>query len=153
LTEILKWDYIIPKRLGDPFVSHGRTPHKLTPFELDIMKALWETGPATVRTVQQHGLLERRKLAYNTVQTMLNILHRKGKVERRKEGRSFLYQPVVERQQVIRATLSDVLDRLFEGDAERLVLSLLDTKQLTREKLNEISEFLEKEPRADGDGK
>jgi predicted transcriptional regulator len=126
--------------------------HKLTPFELDIMRILWETGPATVREVQEHQVLKKRKLAYNTVQTMLNILNKKGKVKRRKEGRSFLYQPVVERREVIRSTLTDVIDRLFEGDAERLVLSLLDTRHLTREELTRISKLLEKESQAYGDG-
>jgi len=54
---------------------------QLTPLELQIMKALWEIGPSTVQAVQEklHG----RRLAYTTVQTMLNILERKGKVKRK----------------------------------------------------------------------
>jgi BlaI family penicillinase repressor len=49
--------------------------HSLTPTELEIISVLWETGPANVQTVQQRL---KRELAYTTVQTMLNILHRKG---------------------------------------------------------------------------
>ncbi len=59
-------------------MARRKTEH-LTPLELEIMHVLWETGPANVQSVQQH--LE-RELAYTTVQTMLNILHRKGKVKR-----------------------------------------------------------------------
>jgi BlaI family transcriptional regulator, penicillinase repressor len=62
-----------------------RKTERLTPLELEIMKVLWETGAANVQTVQQR--LE-RELAYTTVQTMLNILHRKGKVKRALKDRA-----------------------------------------------------------------
>ena len=60
---------------------------QLTPLELEIMNVLWETGPANVQTVQQ--LLPNTR-AYTTVQTMLNILHRKGRVTRELEGQGLL---------------------------------------------------------------
>ncbi len=59
-------------------MARKKTTEQLTPLELEIMKVLWETGPAPVQTVQEK--LE-RKLAYTTVQTMLNLLHSKGKVK------------------------------------------------------------------------
>ena len=66
-------------------MARPKTPH-LTPLELEIMHVLWNEGASNVQTVQQH--LE-RELAYTTVQTMLNILHRKGKVKRTlKSGRT-----------------------------------------------------------------
>src|SRR5918912_3668808 len=103
----------------------------LTPLELEIMHVLWETGPANVQTVQQRL---KRELAYTTVQTMLNILHRKGKVKRSLKERAYLYRPAVSRQHVVRRTMGDLIDRMFGGSAERLVMSLVETRHLTPEK-------------------
>ena len=71
---------------------------KLTPLELEIMHVLWEEGSANVQSVQQKL---KRPLAYTTVQTMLNILHRKGKVKRTLKDRAYFYKPSVTREKVI----------------------------------------------------
>jgi BlaI family transcriptional regulator, penicillinase repressor len=113
----------------------------LTPLELEIMNVLWETGPANVQTVQSR--LAGRELAYTTVQTMLNVLHRKGKVKRRLKDRAYLYQPVITRQSAVGQAIGDVLDRFFGGSADRLVLNLIETRQLTPEKLAGIQKLLE----------
>jgi len=121
----------------------------LTPLELEIMHVLWETGPANVQTVQQRL---KRDLAYTTVQTMLNILHRKKKVKRTLKDRAYFYKPAVSHSQVVSHTISDVIDRLFGGSAENLVMSLVETKHLTPEKLAELNQLLER-PKEGGDGK
>jgi BlaI family transcriptional regulator, penicillinase repressor len=113
----------------------------LTPLELVIMKVLWETGPASVQTVQSH--LEGRSLAYTTVQTMLNVLHRKGKVKRRLQDRAYIYQPVLSRQKAVTQAVGDMLDRFFGGSADSLVLALVETRRLTPEKLARIQKLLE----------
>src|SRR5207249_5200083 len=74
-----------------------RKSERLTPLELEIMHVLWDTAPANVQTVQQHL---KRELAYTTVQTMLNILHRKGKVKRTLKDRAYFYKPAVSRSHV-----------------------------------------------------
>lgn len=130
----------MPRKASDP----------LTPLELEIMKVLWETGPAATQTVQER-LAPERKLAYNTVQTMLNVLHRKGKVRRELAGRAYLYEPVVSRAQAARQALGDLVSRMFEGSAESLVLSLVETRQLTPEKLAELSALIEKSERSEED--
>ena len=112
----------------------------LTPLELEIMHVLWTEGPANVQTVQQHLA---RELAYTTVQTMLNILHRKGKVKRALKDRAYLYKPVVSRSQVVGQHMSDIVERLFGGSAESLVMSLLETKHLTPKKLARLQKLLE----------
>jgi BlaI family transcriptional regulator, penicillinase repressor len=118
----------------------GKTKdYSLTPTELEIISVLWETGPANVQTVQQKL---KRELAYTTVQTMLNILHRKGKVKRTLENRAYLYQATVSRRQVVSHTIGDLVDRLFGGSAESLVMSLLETKHLTPQKLARLNEIL-----------
>ena len=130
-----------------------RKNDQLTPLELEIMNVLWETGPANVQTVQQQ--LE-RELAYTTVQTMLNILHRKSKVKRTLKERAYFYRPSVSRSQVVSQTIGDVVDRLFGGSAESLVMSLVETKHLTPEKLARLNKLVKEsasnEDKEDGDG-
>ena len=115
-----------------------KTEH-LTPLELEIMHVLWETGAANVQTVQQK--LE-RALAYTTVQTMLNILHRKGKVKRTLKERAYFYKPAVSRNRIASLHVGDLVERLFGGSAESLVMSLLETKHLTPAKLARLNKLL-----------
>ena len=135
-----------------------RKTDQLTPLELEIMNVLWQIGAANVQAVQQH--LE-RELAYTTVQTMLNILHRKGKVKRTLKDRAYFYKPAISRRQVVSQTVTDVVDRLFGGSAESLVMSLVETKHLTPETLARLNKILEensvekeapKSQREDSDG-
>jgi BlaI family transcriptional regulator, penicillinase repressor len=126
-----------------------RKTERLTPLELEIMEVLWETGPANVQTVQQR--LE-RELAYTTVQTMLNILHRKGKVKRTLKDRAYFYRPAVSRSQVVKQAVNDLVEHLFGGSVENLVMSLVETKHLTPEKMARLNELLkESEEESDAD--
>lgn len=113
----------------------------ITPLELEIMNVLWKEGASNVQAVQ--GGLP-RELAYTTVQTMLNILHRKGRVKRKLKDRAYYYEPTVTRQQVIKQSVGEVLDRLFGGDAEGLVMSLIESKKLTRRELGRIERLIRK---------
>ncbi len=113
----------------------------LTPLELEIMSVLWETGPANVQTVQTG--LKGRELAYTTVQTMLNVLHRKGKVKRQLQDRAYLYRPVLSRQKAVTQALGDMLERFFAGSADKLVLSLVESRRLTPERLERIQKILQ----------
>jgi BlaI family penicillinase repressor len=126
----------------------GKTTEQLTPLELEIMKVLWETGPASVQAVQEK-LPADRQLAYNTVQTMLNVLHRKGRVRRDTQGRAFVYEPAVSRVQAASQAVGDLVQRMFDGSPESLVLSLVEARQLTPETLARLSAMLEEE---EGDG-
>src|SRR5258705_5955927 len=116
-----------------------RKSEQLTPLELEIMHVLWETGPANVQTVQQKL---KRELVYTTVQTMLNILHRKGKVKRTLKERAYFYKPAVSRSQIASLHVGDMVERLFGGSAESLVMSLLETKHLTPAKLARLNKLL-----------
>src|SRR5689334_11500216 len=104
-----------------------QTAEQLTPLELEIMKVLWETGPAAVQTVQEK-LPAERQLAYNTVQTMLNVLVRKGKVRRELQARAYFYEPAISRMQASRQAVGDLVQRMFDGSPESLVLSLVETR-------------------------
>lgn len=121
-------------------MARRKTEH-LTPLELEIMDVLWQAGiAANVQTVQQQL---QRELAYTTVQTMLNILHRKGKVKRTLKDRAYFYRPVVSRTQVVSQHVGDIVERLFGGSAENLVMSLVETKHLTPEKLARLQSRVE----------
>jgi predicted transcriptional regulator len=121
---------------------------QLTPLELEIMKVLWETGPAPVQAVQEH-LSAGRPLAYNTVQTMLNVLHRKGKVRRELKDRAYHYEPTLSRLEASGQAVGDLVQRMFDGSAESLVLSLVETRHLTPEKLARLTAMLEEDGRGD----
>lgn len=126
-----------------------RKTERLTPLELEIMQVLWETGAANVQTVQQRL---KRELAYTTVQTMLNILHRKGKVKRTLKDRAYFYKPAVSRRQVVRQAVNDLVEHLFGGSVENLVMSLVETKHLTAEKMARLNKLLkESEEESDAD--
>jgi predicted transcriptional regulator len=104
----------------------------LTPLEVQIMQVLWRDGPSNVQHVQKSIEGE---LAYTTVQTVLNVLHRKGKVRRRMRGRAFDYGAAVARDTVLRQAVRDFIDRMFGGSSEELVMSLMKTRQLDAEKI------------------
>ena len=121
-----------------------QTADQLTPLELEIMKVLWETGPAAVQAVQEKlppGPAG-QPLAYNTVQTMLNVLHRKGRVRRELSGRAYVYETTVSRGQAARQAVGDLIHRMFDDSPESLVLSLVETRQLTPETLARLSEMV-----------
>ena len=126
-----------------------RSP-QLTRLELQIMEVLWRIGPETVQEVQNS--IPGEPLAYTTVQTMLNILHRKGRVKRKLIGKAYTYSPSLSREKAVSEVLVDVVDRMFSGSAEALVMSLLKTKQLDPKRLRELNELVSKRQQEDKDG-
>jgi BlaI family transcriptional regulator, penicillinase repressor len=116
---------------------------QLTRLELQIMQVLWENGPSTVQMVQRS--LSGERLAYTTVQTMLNILQRKGKVKRKLLGKAYEYRPVLSRDEALREAASDVPDRLFGGSVEALLMSLVKSRQLDADKLARVQKLIEQQ--------
>jgi predicted transcriptional regulator len=110
----------------------------LTPQELEIMKAVWSRGHATVRDVYE-ALLEERKIAYTTVMTMMNVLERKGHLRKKAEGRSFLYRPTRPRRQVVGSMVREFVRRVFGGSAAPLLAHLVDEERLTPEELSALA--------------
>ena len=101
------------------------------------MKIVWGRESVTVRDVYE-ALLERRKVAYTTVMTMMNILEQKGYLKKSQGERAFVYTPSRPEKQVIRAMVREFVDRVFNGAAEPLLLHLVEDDQLTKEELDEI---------------
>jgi predicted transcriptional regulator len=120
----------------------------LTPLELEVMKVLWETGPTTVQGVHAR-FQEVRPLAFNTVQTVLAILHRKGKVKRTLRDRAYVYRPAVSREAAAGHALRDLIDRMFQSRPEELVLSMVRSRHLTPRQLADLQKLVGEE---DDDG-
>jgi predicted transcriptional regulator len=101
-------------------VRKGRTARDIPPpLELQCLAALWAMGEANVQFVRAH-LAAHKQLAYTTVMTMLDRLARKQMVSRRKVGRSFVYTPLISREQVRRLAVRELVDSLFDGSEEAL---------------------------------
>jgi BlaI family penicillinase repressor len=123
---------------------------QLTRLELQIMEVLWRIAAGTVQEVQ--AAIPGEPLAYTTVQTMLNILHRKGRVKRKLVGKAYTYSPILSRERAVKEALIDMMDRMFGGSVEALVMNLLKTKQLDPKKLRELKEVVRKQRQEDRDG-
>jgi predicted transcriptional regulator len=110
----------------------------LTTQELEIMKVVWGLGKATVREVYEE-LLERRKVAYTTVMTMMKILEQKGYLLKAEGERAHIYKPARPQRQVIGAMVKEFVNRVFNGSAEPLLLHLVEDNHLTEQDLEEIA--------------
>jgi predicted transcriptional regulator len=110
----------------------------LTAAELRVMKALWEVGRGTVAEVRA-GLARRgQELAYTTVMTLLVRLAAKGAVAVDKEREPFLYVAAHRRESVLRDRLREFVREVFDGEADSLVLNLVEEQALSRAELRAI---------------
>lgn len=97
----------------------------LTDGELRLMRVLWRQGPSTVAAVVD-AVGGANPPAYNTVQTMMRILERKGFVTHRKDGRAFVFDALVDESRARKSAIRHMLDRFFDNSPGTLVLSLLE---------------------------
>jgi BlaI family transcriptional regulator, penicillinase repressor len=109
----------------------------LTPLERRLMRVLWDEGAGNVQKVLQ-GLTGEPQLAYTTVQTTLNVLQRKGKVKRKLVGRAYEYSAIVSQEAADSFAIKDVLQKVFRGSVDDLLLSLVLSKKLDARKLEEL---------------
>ena len=115
----------------------------LTEQELEIMKVVWRHEPTTVRGVYE-TLLERRKIAYTTVMTMMKILEQKGYLQKTQEDKAHVYRPTKPKNQVIQGMVREFVDRVFNGSAEPLLAHLVDDEKLTAHDLKELVRIVRK---------
>ena len=90
------------------------------PLELECLKALWTLGQGNVKDVREI-LTQNRNLAYTTVMTVLDRLEKRGRVERSKQGRRFVYSPAVSRDTLRRLAVDALLEDFFDGSEESLL--------------------------------
>ena len=126
------------------------TDKPLGDLEARVMKTVWGLGRATVHEVRK-ALPGRRRLAYTTVLTTLRNLERKGFLTHEMKGRSHVYVPAVDENEVARTNVRDLLDRLFDGSRLRLVETLFTEEDLSEDEVAAIEEMIRGMKRREGD--
>ena len=111
-----------------------------TERELDIMAVLWEHGPSTVAEVRANLSDE---LSHNTVATILTILENKGHVAHTEEGRAFRYHTLVGREEAGSSAFTRLIDTVFAGSAESLIMHFVRDKRLSKDELERIRQILD----------
>ena len=114
----------------------------LTEAELRLMKILWARGESTVGDLAT-ALPKKSALAYNSVLTTIRILEQKGYVQHRKEGRAFVYMPLVAEAEAGTTEVRLVLRRFFGNSREKLLLSLLGDNEITAAELQRLRKAIE----------
>lgn len=119
---------------------------QLTEAEQRLMDILWTLKSGTVAEIAE-ALPKKLDLAYNTVLTMMRILEDKGYVRhtKPKEGRAFIYRPVVSREQASRSALHHLLGRFFGNSAEALVLNMIEDETLNEKERERIRKLLKRD--------
>ena len=114
---------------------------QLTDAEHRIMSVLWERGEASVREVTE-ALEADHGLAYTTILTTMKIMAEKEYVAHRKEGRAFVYRPLLTRQGARRQALGTVLSSLFNGSPRSLAMHLVEDEKLSLEDIEALRRSL-----------
>ncbi len=124
----------------------SRPPSKtLTEAEQRVMQALWRRGEASVREVTD-DLPADHEVAYNTVLTILGILHKKKYVSFRREGRAHIYAPAVSQTAARNEALDHLVSRFFGGSKNAFAQYLLDEEQLDSAELEDLKALTRKAP-------
>lgn len=108
------------------------------------MKIVWECGSVTVRDVYE-ALLQKRKIAYTTVMTMMKILEEKGYLKKRAVERAYVYQATHPKSQVIKGMVQDFVNRVFNGSAEPLLVQLVKDRHLSQEEIEKIARAIQED--------
>jgi len=116
---------------------------KLTPVEWEIMETIWQLGGApSVREVLEKAFPGGEK-AYTTVQTIMNILEKKGLLKREKKGLVNFYKPTISRNKIIESEMSQMVSRMFQGSIPALANYLIKSDNLTLNEIEKIKSLLD----------
>ena len=113
-----------------------------TTSELAILSVLWNRGPSTVKEVQD-ALLRSERRGYTTVLKLLQIMHDKGLVGRRLDGKAHVYRARLREAQAQKRLTSELVDGVFRGSAAKLVMQALSSKKPSPEDLEEVRKLLD----------
>ena len=111
--------------------------------ELEVLKVLWAAGPATVRDVGAALRKQRRRLAYNTVLTLLSRLRDKGYVAADRRDTAHLFRAVVTRDEMLGSTLAALADRVCDGTASPLVHALVRGTRFSTDEIEQFRKLLD----------
>jgi len=113
----------------------------LTEAELRIMNVLWLKGSGTVQQVLD-SITQKPALAYNSVLTTIRVLERKGYLKHLKDGRAYVYTPLVGKEEATRSEIRHLVSRFFKNSHEQLVLNLLEDQGIGPEELGRLRRML-----------
>ena len=116
--------------------------HGPTDKELAILKVLWSNGPSTVRRVNDE-INKEQETGYTTTLKLMQIMTDKGLLVRDKSGSKHIYQPAVSEEITENQIVGDMLEKVFAGSAERLVMRALSAKHISAEERNNIRQLLD----------
>ena len=116
----------------------------LSEAQMEIMNVVWDRGEVTVADVWK-ALAARRKLARNTVLTMLSRLEEKGWLCRDEEGHAFRYRAAVPREATLGTMIRRLVDTAFGGSAEGLIMALLHDRGVSKEEARRIRTMIARE--------
>jgi predicted transcriptional regulator len=115
-----------------------------TDRELAILSVLWERGPSTVREVHEALHQEDKgETGYTTTLKLMQIMVEKGSLVREDDGRRHIYRPALSEERTQKQLVQDLLDRVFAGSAEKLVLRALSAKKVSPNELKRIRKMIE----------
>ena len=115
---------------------------RLSAAQLELMNIIWEKGEASVTEVWK-ALPRGRRVARTTVMTVLVRLARKGWLRRKKTGIEYSYSAAVERDEALGGLVSRLLDSAFNGSAERLVLTLVNSRGISKKEAGHLRQIIE----------
>jgi BlaI family transcriptional regulator, penicillinase repressor len=106
-------------------------------LELQVLSVLWDRGPSSVRGVLE-AIPDRKQRAYTTILSVMQVMEKKGLLGHTREGLSHIYHPLVQREQVLRPMMKDLLRNVFGGSPSAAVQFLLDQAAVDDEELAQI---------------
>ena len=115
----------------------------MSPAETEILRIIWELEQATVQQIYEK-LPRKRKIVYKTVLTMVRRLENKGYLKHKSQGKANLYFPATKREDVLRRTVLDFVDRLFGGDPGPLVQFLAEDGHIDAEEFKRLKRIIDK---------
>ncbi|WP_371866515.1 BlaI/MecI/CopY family transcriptional regulator [Pseudoduganella dura] len=121
------------------------TPPKPTPAELEMLRLLYQLGPATAKGVHAAAVGARPDLTYANVLRLLQVMHGKGLVTRDESARAHVYAPAQEQDSMQTSLLKDLIHKAFAGSGKALVLAALRGGHVSARERAEISALLDEE--------
>ena len=114
----------------------------LTSVELEFMMVLWRIGKGTVRDVLEI-LNQQEKRAYTSVATVLKVLEEKGYLKTAKQDRTYVFSPLIAKEEYEHRTLRSISNTLFDGTPTALVARLVDDEDISEQTIQEIRDIID----------
>jgi BlaI family penicillinase repressor len=116
---------------------------KISETEWEVMKIVWSHAPCSAGQIIDHLHAEDPSWHPKTVKTLLGRLVKKGALDFKKEGRAYLYRPLVKEKQCVDAVSKSFLHRFFDGSLKPMLAHFVERRKLTSTEVRELKRLLE----------